>query len=742
MRRFGKVVSSIVVVTLLTTTLLTGCKKDSKKTESNIKGSYVETKIELPKLEENNRVIKMEQSEKGLPILYISEEENKKVSVNSYTMQEGGEWKKDSPAWLQDIPLQDKDKFKEPKITMLNLFTDSQENQYLYYEETEDDIGMSYLCMTTDGKERTYLTFDDWNKPEKENGKTYYERPMDIEVLKNGDVMACYETEIVIYDAKSQETKDSLTGDSYSFSSIVSTDKNVFIAEVDYMAGDVTGVTSLETADYFGDKKEYKYDGNEQGYEAKLSINKDGDLILLDRGGIQVLKTGTSLWNTVVIGDGNTMSVPSAFATDMYQTKEENYYVLYDKGEYGYCLAKYQYDKDAPLPNKKIIIYTLRKNQIILEAAKKFNQEHQDVTISVRQGMSISETRPARDFIKTLNTELLSGNGPDVIVTDGLPVDAYINKSVFLDIKDIVQPMIDSGEVLDKVMESYDTNGKMYTVATRIKPLIMVGSSDVVDIANSFDGLVEASKQTWDISLLGEYMPEVIISDYMPAELNTIIEKKDGKKVINKTKLKDFLVKAQTLYNNIDGVEEYSKKYYGNLLYLPDTMKIKLVQVTAFTDIQEITAALNYVESGTIASYSNAYMGVGEVGINSSTKYPEICKEFIQFLFSEKIQALRIPDGISVNNKVLDEFIDKEDGGEVNIMGGPEIYENMEIPWLSKKDREKIVETCRIVNNRVINDKIVMEVVQKQFAEAILNETSMEDCADKIANDLNLYFSE
>lgn len=742
MRRFRKVVSAIVVVTLLTTTLLTGCKKDSKKTESNMKGGYVETKIEIPKLDEKNNIIKMDQSKEGLPILYITEEENKKVCVNRYTMKEDGEWKEDRPEWLQDIPLQNKDKFTDPKIKVLNLFVDSQGNQYLYYEETDDDIGMSYLCMTTDGKERTYLTFGDWNKPKKEKGKIYYDRPMGVKVLNNGDVMACDETEVVIYDAKSQETKTSFPLDSYLFGSIASTDNNVFLAKIDYGAGYVTGVASMETANYSNNMKEYEYDGSEQSYEAKLSINEDGDLILLDRGGIQVLKAGTSLWNTVVMGDGNTMSVPSAGAMDMYQTKEENYYVLYDKGEYGYCLAKYQYDEEAPLPRKKIIVYTLRKNHIILEAAKEFNEEHKDVTISVRQGMSYTDTRPASDFIKILNTELLAGNGPDIIVTDGLPVDSYINKSVLLDIKDVVQPMIDSGEVLDKVMESYNTNGNMYTVATRIKPLLMVGSSDVVDSSNNFDGIVEASKQTWDISLLGEYSPIVIIYDYMPTELISIIEKKNGKKTMNKTKLKEFLVKAQTLYNNIDGVEEYSKGYYGAMCYLPDTMKVKLVQLSKLTDMQEIIPSLNYIKSGTIASYSNAFMGVGEVGINSSTKNPEICKEFIQFLLSEKIQAINNTDGISVNNKVLDAFIDKEDGEEKEFISGPEIFMDMEMPWLSKKDREKIVGICRSVDNRVINDQIVMEIVQKQFSEAILNETSMEDCADKIANDLNLYFSE
>ena len=42
------------------------------------------------------------------------------------------------------------------------------------------------------------------------------------------------------------------------------------------------------------------------------------------------------------------------------------------------------------------------------------------------------------DALKTLNTEIAAGNGPDVILLDGLPVESYIEKGLLEDISDVI----------------------------------------------------------------------------------------------------------------------------------------------------------------------------------------------------------------------------------------------------------------------------------------------------------------
>ena len=744
MSKLKKKLSAIIMVSILTTTILTGCGKDSKEI-GNVKGRYVETTVEIPKELESSSAIKMEQSEDGLPIIYASEKKNNKVNINIYKMQENGKWTKDSPEWLQDISLQDEEKFTDPSITVNDIFSDKQGRQYIYYNQYDSSIGMAYLCMTTDGKERTYLTFEGWNEAEESNNATYYNMPRDVKVLNNGDIMAQFNSEIIVYDNQTKEEKASFPVESNEMSSATITDKNVFMVQRNYETGYITGVASIDTEDYTKPVQTYTYEGRTESYEPKLSTNENGDIILLDTEGIHVLTAGASLWNTVVIGELNTMYMPSAGIIDMYQNHDENYYVLYRLDGSGYYLAKYQYDKDTvSVPNKNITVYTLKDDMVLREAAVAFNKEHPDVMVTIEVAMDRNSSTTADDYIKALNTQLLASSGPDILVTDGLPVDSYIDKSVLLDLKDIIQPMIDSGELLSTVMDSYDTSGHIFTVPTRISPYILVGRSDTVNMAKTFDGLVEASKQTWKRPLIGEITPQDLISNFLPAELSSIISRENGKKVIDYDKLLEFLTKAQNLYNNIDGVTEYSNGGMYNVFSLPYSIQTTLTNIGGFYNSTFEVAIKNFIKNGSIESYDNAYKGVIEVGINVSTKYPDIAKEFIKSLLSEEMQTRDYSAGVPINNKAIDQFIDLE--RDVAAYTGIQNEEGesvmFEIPWFSKEDRELLAQICRSVDNRVSIDERVLEVIEEQFSKSIVNGSSMEECADKIGNELNLYLSE
>ena len=42
----------------------------------------------------------------------------------------------------------------------------------------------------------------------------------------------------------------------------------------------------------------------------------------------------------------------------------------------------------------------------------------------------------AEDAIKALNTEIMAGNGPDVIMLDGLPIESYLAKGMLADLSE------------------------------------------------------------------------------------------------------------------------------------------------------------------------------------------------------------------------------------------------------------------------------------------------------------------
>jgi ABC-type glycerol-3-phosphate transport system substrate-binding protein len=755
MGKLRKVVSTLVIVTIVTSTIFTGCGEKDKATGNNVKGRYVETTVELPKelTDENNSTIRLDHTEEGLPVLYVAPDKSDKVSITRYEMQENGKWKADSPEWLQDIQVQSKDKLKNPTISINDIFVDNKGNQYLTYSEFDKENGMAYLCMTTDGKERTYLTFDGWNEKQEMYGTTYYNTPQSITVLKNGDILAEVDTSINIYDAKSKEIKESIPVDSYSLQDVISTDENVFMIQGSDETGNISGVASLDINDYKKEMQTYTYDGNADSYSALLDTNKNGDIIMLNHEGIQALSKGTSLWNTVVIGELNTMYMPDAEFYGMFEDQKENYYVLYYIDKSGYYLEKYQYDKDiVSVPDKNITVYTLNDDMMLRQAAVQYNKKHPDTMITIDVAMAGSSykdiasedsTTTTGDYIKTLNTQLLAGSGPDILVTDGLPVDSYIEKSVLLDIKDTVQPMIDSKELLSNVMEGYNVDDHMYTVPARIEPYYVIGDTNTVSMSSTFDGVVEASKQKWKKSLLGEITPEEIVKQYLPTNLSAIIENKDGKKSINHDNLTKFLTQIQTLYENTDGKMEVPDGLSGPFGIAYDK-QIALSNMLGFYSVAFDISIMNFAK-GSMESYENAYMGALEMGINAKTKHPDIAKEFIQLVLSQDLQDSDYSTGIPVNNKSIDKFIECEEKDlsvTMDIQNEDGDYVPLEFTWMGKDDREKIAQICRSVNNRVIVDAKVVEVVQNQFKDAIANGISIEDCVNKIENELNLYLSE
>mgnify|MGYP002243277550 CR=1 FL=1 len=62
-------------------------------------------------------------------------------------------------------------------------------------------------------------------------------------------------------------------------------------------------------------------------------------------------------------------------------------------------------------------------------------------------GQITSGSTTVSDTIRALNTELLGGNGADLLVLDGLPAESYIEKGILEDMKDFLSPMIASGEL-------------------------------------------------------------------------------------------------------------------------------------------------------------------------------------------------------------------------------------------------------------------------------------------------------
>ena len=86
----------------------------------------------------------------------------------------------------------------------------------------------------------------------------------------------------------------------------------------------------------------------------------------------------------------------------------------------------------------KITVYSLSEDDLVKQTISAYQTQYPNLFIEYQIGMDEGGiTR--EDALKKLNTQLLSGSGPDVIMLDGINIDTYAEKGVLMDLSDIVK---------------------------------------------------------------------------------------------------------------------------------------------------------------------------------------------------------------------------------------------------------------------------------------------------------------
>ena len=79
-------------------------------------------------------------------------------------------------------------------------------------------------------------------------------------------------------------------------------------------------------------------------------------------------------------------------------------------------------------------------------------------------GMSGEDSVTVSDALRTLNTDIMAGKGPDILILDGMPVENYIQKGLLEDITDTVESADQEDGLFENIMKTYERDDKIYAV--------------------------------------------------------------------------------------------------------------------------------------------------------------------------------------------------------------------------------------------------------------------------------------
>ena len=165
---------------------------------------------------------------------------------------------------------------------------------------------------------------------------------------------------------------------------------------------------------------------------------------------------GGAAMEQVIDGNLTSLGDPQMGKGGLAVLADDEFAVLYPTTK----LCRYVYDGTIPtVPEEEIRIYSLTEDYTVRQAVSLFQREHPEVYVRYEMGMSGSDGMTEDAALDCLNTELLSGNGPDLLVLDGLPGSSYRRKGVLADVSGLVDSMAGESALLSNIVDAFREDG-------------------------------------------------------------------------------------------------------------------------------------------------------------------------------------------------------------------------------------------------------------------------------------------
>ncbi len=734
-------ITFIMAFILAAAVSLVGCSRDGEavidpqngtdgQDRNQAVGRYVESEIALPEGLTYGSVIAFLNGPEGENVLFTRKEKDGLSVFSAYCLSEDLTWEEKDCTWLNQLGI---------AYGYENLHISYGEDRKLYavYAEGngQDLIPRHHIFVSEDGADCAEIEMPVLLET---NETGYVYAPSGFTALENGNLLFEAGSSLFLFKPDGQKKIAEIM-----------TDHNHYIPDGNrfYVMDEESRSLILYDGESGAEKSRSPLE-LEGFYEAAAIAGDNGDLSLVSKDGIQILKKDAAIWEQIVEGKRNTMGSPKYYTKGFAKGGQGDYFVLYDSMDETYKLARYSFDPDMPVePETELTVFALYENATIRQAVSAFQIENPNVKVEYRPLMGENSAAVAEDYIKVLNTELLAGKGPDIVILDGLSEASYVEKGVLEDLTEVIESLAASGDFLENVADACRTDGKIYAVPVRIGLPLTFGRKGVLEEAGRLDTLAGLAQSYERGQIFGTLNPEAFLSVYADAWLHDMI-KEDG--TVQRQALQDFLVHMKQIFdgsNLSDGTQENRPSSVWNLLedgtflYTEEVAGLNLFGAGASV----VEQAQGELEADVIA-LNSTFIPYGTVGINKNSEKKETALAFLKTVLSDEVQRSDFYDGFSVNRNVLEYLCGIERtsadayGGAIDGIDG-RTYE-FKLGWPSEPLRRKAVEFCKSAAHSSGRYWRVKQVLLEDTKGYFEQTQSLEEVMESLMTKISVYLRE
>jgi multiple sugar transport system substrate-binding protein len=374
--------------------------------------------------------------------------------------------------------------------------------------------------------------------------------------------------------------------------------------------------------------------------------------------------------------------------------------------------------------------------------------------------------RDLTKFVDTISTELASGKGPDMLLTNYLPYKKYADKHLLANMDELMKndPSFDRNNYYMNVFDTMKYKDGYYALPTSVQYTnVWIGNS--VRLGN---GRVDDSKWSWQdfvnqltplIPAGGTALSHVQINNLLEMMLNPgsgqfidMANKKasfDSPEFINLLNLAKSMVDTKVVSTDVDeGLSLFMPQ--GFFRYVPDMITQPQMSFDGKGSL--------YKAPSVIPNQGYSFRSNFSLAINDKSKNKQEAWEFMKFVLSDEIQEDHAMRGMPVNKSAFHHIQDsmrdlktfgkdglsvaqtgdKKSGDKKGTVNGKQI--TLKPPTKEEIDRLETFITG--INSVQETDNKLYSFIFDELVPFFSGQKSAEDAAKAIQNKVNTYLNE
>lgn len=506
---------------------------------------------------------------------------------------------------------------------------------------------------------------------------------------------------------------------------------------------------------------------------------EEGVLYLAGKKGLYRHVIGGSVMEQVIDGSLSSFSNPAMSLMEVIPLDSNEFLALFSGGK----LIRFTYDPNVPtVPDEKLTVYSLKENDLVRQAISLYQSQNPTVFVEYEIGMEENSAITREDALKNLNTEIMAGNGPDVVILDGLPADSYIDKGFLSDLSPVLENLSGEAALFENIVDSFGQDGSIYMVPCEIALPAVYGKEEYVsqmkDLGSMADMVEKMRQEHPGENLVAICSSEGIMKMFAMASAPSW---KTASGEIDIDKISDFLVQTGRIYDaQMEGlpqeiidqwnaVDEYYIQDYGvartdikyfrygldDIRYIGGSSLFEsgcFLYAYGYASTTSISKINNFEDTVIIpmpGQSENVFYPKTLAGISSTAQNAERAEDFLRVLLGKENQSSTF-DGFPINQAAFDEAftIDRsyldEDGiyGAVASSDGEGHYVEMDIYWPDDDQIADFREWMESVDTPYIEDSFLEEAVYEEGAEYMEGGQSLDEAVTAIEEKLKIYLAE